>query len=130
MFENDPTLDGKYLGSITRDFVKVANTLKEAAYQLRVRNISPCPIFVVSKDASPIGQLLMGRLDFPDLEWNYFFSFLDEFQQRQLIAEDRIEDFVAVYKNPDEFCCLFVIDRDFVNFLFVPYPEDLPIEYD
>lgn len=130
MFENDPELDGKYLGIITRDFVKVANTLKEASYQLRIRHISPHPIFVVSKAPTAIGQLLIGRADFPDLEWNYAFSFLSEFEQRELVAQDRIEDFKQVYKNPDEFCCLFVIDSAFVNFIFLPYPEDLPIEYD
>ena len=33
--QNDPRLNGKYLGTITKDFVVVADTLKEAAYQVR-----------------------------------------------------------------------------------------------
>ena len=28
------------------------------------------------------------------------------------------------YKDADEFCCLFVLDKEFTNFVFVPYPED------
>ena len=32
---NDPELSGKYLGTITKDFVKVSDILKEASYQVR-----------------------------------------------------------------------------------------------
>jgi hypothetical protein len=32
---NDPELNGKYLGTISEDFIKVADTLKEASYQIR-----------------------------------------------------------------------------------------------
>ena len=59
-----------------------------------------------------------------DLDWNYYVTYLDEFVQRKIVANDKIDDFRKIYKNPDEFCCLFVIDGDFVNFLFVPYPEE------
>lgn len=55
---NDPELNGKYLGTISGDFVKVADTLKEASYQIRVRGFSDYPIFPVCKEEQPIGQLL------------------------------------------------------------------------
>ena len=41
--QNDPELSGKYLGTITQDFVLVCNTIKEAAYQMRKREISDYP---------------------------------------------------------------------------------------
>ena len=121
--ENDPELDGKYLGTISADFAVVSETLKEASYQLRKRNISPYPIFPVSKEELPIGALLIDRQDLL-LKWNFYFSFLDEFVQRQLVESDRVQDFKEVYKDPDEFCCLFVVDVDFTKFVFLPYPED------
>lgn len=58
------------------------------------------------------------------LEWNYYASFMDEFVQRELIAEDRQEDFKNTYKDPDEFCCLFVIDHEFAKFVYIPFPID------
>ena len=64
-----------------------------------------------------------GRRDL-GLDWNYFASFLDEFVQRELIAKEKEEDFKGNYKDPDEFCCLFVIDKEFTRFVFIPYPED------
>ncbi|UXP32235.1 hypothetical protein N6H18_17995 [Reichenbachiella agarivorans] len=120
---NDPELNGKYLGTITQDFVKVCENIKEASYQIRARGFSDYPIFPISKQEVSIGQILYkaGELD---NDWNYSASFLDEFVQRKVVEEDKIEMFKEAYKDADEFCCLFVIDKDFTNFVFVPYPED------
>jgi len=120
---NDPELNGKYLGTISRDFVKVADTIKEASYQIRKRGFSDYPIFPICKEEQPIGQLLLDQ-HLAQLEWNYYASLLDEFVQRGLVDEAKQEDFKATYKDPDEFCCLFVVDKTFTNFVFIPYPED------
>ncbi|MCC5928117.1 MAG: hypothetical protein JJU28_02625 [Cyclobacteriaceae bacterium] len=121
--ENDPELNGKYLGTITRDFVLVSETLKEASYQIRKRGFSDFPIFPVSKNELPIGLMLIGKGEMEN-QWNYHAAYLDEFVQRKIIGEDKKAEFEAVYKSPDEFCCLFVVDGAFTNFLFIPYPED------
>ena len=123
--ENDPELQSKakYLGTISKDFAVVSDTIKEAAYQMRIRKISDYPIFPVSKIDLPIGSLLIHKQEL-DLKWNYNISFLDEFVQRQLVTSEHIEDFKRNYKNPDEFACLFIVDQDFTNLLFIPYPED------
>ncbi|ELR69438.1 hypothetical protein C900_04970 [Fulvivirga imtechensis AK7] len=120
---NDPELNGKYLGQISEDFVVVADTLKEASYQIRKRKFSDYPIFPISKIELPIGQLLIGKEELA-VNWNYNASFLDEFIQREIVSEDNMEDFKASYKDPDEFCCLFVVDDNFTRFVFIPYPED------
>ena len=119
---NDPELSGKYLGTISTDFVKVADTLKDASYQIRKAGFA-YPIFPISQGDQPIGQILIPKTDRP-LSWNYFVSFLDEFVQRELVGKEKEEDFKNTYKDPDEFCCLFVIDKEFTRFVFIPYPED------
>ncbi|MTI30161.1 hypothetical protein [Xanthovirga aplysinae] len=119
---NDPQLNGKYLGTISEDFVVVAETLKEASYQIR-KNGFDYPIFAISKDDLPIGQLLIGKQDVA-IKWNIYASFLDEFEQRGLVDKEKDANFKDTYKNPDEFCCLFVVDKEFTNFVFIPYPED------
>ena len=120
---NDPELNGKYLGTITADFAVVSETLKEASYQIRKRDFSDFPIFPISKVNIPVGQLLIGSTELAN-RWNYYASYLDEFIQRKLIDADKEEEFKKTYKDPDEFCCLFVVDEDFTNFLYIPYPED------
>ena len=119
--DNDPTLNGKYLGSITQDFVIVSDTLKEAAYQVRKQGFSEYPIFPIAKTPVPIGQLLIARGELAT-HWNYYITYLDEFIQRQLVED--VDEFKKAYKNPDEYSCLFVIDEAFTNFVFIPYPEE------
>ncbi|WP_339606767.1 hypothetical protein [uncultured Roseivirga sp.] len=119
--QNDPELSGKYLGTITKDFVLVAETLKEAAYQVKKRGFSEFPIFPISKTDISVGQLLIGKNEM-NTTWNYSITYLDEFVQRKLVEDE--EAFKKAYKDPDEFCCLFVVDQEFTNFLFIPYPED------
>ncbi|MDZ4716100.1 MAG: hypothetical protein SH819_11590 [Cytophagales bacterium] len=119
---NDPELSGKYLGTISVDFIKVSDTLKESSYQIRKAGFA-YPVFPICADAQPIGQLLIDRMP-TSLKWNYYASYLDEFVQRELVAKEKEDAFRNSYKDPDEFCCLFVIDKDFTRFVFIPYPED------
>lgn len=122
---NDPELNARYMGSISSDFVRVADQIKEASYALRSRGISRWPIFPISRTALPIGALLIGKTEGPEpLAWHYYMSFAEEFVQRDLIAADRLPAWEAAYKDPDEYCCLFVVDTDFTNFVFIPYPEE------
>ena len=121
--QNDPELNGKYLGTITKDFAIVADTLKEASYQIRKREISKFPIFIFSKQAVPLGSLLLSA-DEAALDWHVFVTYLSNFVEKNVISEEKVADFQVAYKDPDEFCCLFVVDHDFTNFVFVPYPED------
>lgn len=120
---NDPELSGKYLGTITKDFATVSDTLKEASYQIRRRDISKHPIFVFARLPVPFGSLLISP-DEMDTEWYVLASYLDIFVQQGVISPEHIEDFEAAYKDADEFCCLFVVDGEFTKFVFVPYPED------
>ncbi|OGX91849.1 hypothetical protein [Hymenobacter coccineus] len=120
---NDPELNGKYLGTITKDFATVSDTLKEASYQIRKRNISKYPIFVFAKQEVPLGSLLVNA-DELNLQWHVYASYVELFIQQGIIGADGIESFEEHYKNSDEFCCLFVLDEEFTKFVFVPYPED------
>ncbi len=119
--QNDPELSPKLMGQISQDFLKVSDLLKESSYQIRTRGFSDFPIFPISKEESPIGQTLYPK-ETLNTEWNYNVTYLDEFVQRKLI--DKEEEFKSTYKDPDEFCCLFIMDSEFTNFVFIPYPVD------
>lgn len=119
--QNDPELDPKYLGKISSDFVKVFETLREASYAIRKQGFSDFPIFPMCQVPQPIGQVLIEAFQ-AENDWHYSASFMEEFIQRGVVANEDI--FKQNYKDPDEFCCLFVIDEQFTNFVFVPYPID------
>ncbi|MFN8347128.1 MAG: hypothetical protein U0X91_19155 [Spirosomataceae bacterium] len=120
---NSPDVNRQLLGMVSQDFVKVADQLKEASYQIRKRGFSENPIFVAVQKELDLGLLLIAKSEL-DNEWSYRASFLDEFVQRELIGPEAVEMFRENYKNPDEFCCLFVVRGDFAGFVFIPFPED------
>ncbi len=120
---NSPDVDRKLLGLISQDFVKVADQLKEASYQIRKRGFTEHPVFVVGRDDAEIGLALFERESMGN-KWNYRASYLQEFLDRNLVGEESVELFKENYKNPDEYCCLFVLEKDFAGFVFVPFPED------
>ncbi|MEM6297093.1 MAG: hypothetical protein AAF740_00215 [Bacteroidota bacterium] len=119
----DQPLDGKYLGQITSDFVKVAHLLRQASYEIRKRNISQSPIFVMTREPAAIGQLLIEPRQFEN-DWFYSASFMEEFEQRGLIHGEGKQIFAEHYKNPDEFACVFVVTEDFTKFTYIPFPEE------
>jgi hypothetical protein len=120
---NDPELNGKYLGTITKDFATVSDTLLEASAQVRKMEVSQYPIFVFARQEVPLGLLLVNA-DELNLEWHVFASYLELFVQQGIVDAEGVAAFQATYKDPNEFCCLFVLDEEFTNFVFVPYPED------
>ncbi len=121
---NSPGLDGKYLGEISSDFLKVSESLKEASYQIKKRGFSDFPVFAVSKNILPIGTILIAQMEQNGNIYNYYASMMEEFIQREIIATDAIESFKENYKDPEEFSCLFVMDNAFAGFIYIPFPED------
>jgi hypothetical protein len=120
---NSPELNQKLMGYISQDFIKVADQLKEASYQIRKRGFSDYPIFAVTNNEVELGALL---IDAKELTNNYSYraTYMQEFVDRKLIGEESVGLFTENFKSPDEFCCLFALIGDFSGFVFVPYPED------
>jgi len=113
----------KYLGTISADFVRVADKLKEASYLIRKHGDYAYPIFPISNVPLSVGALLIEKGE-TNNQWHYYAAYLDVLIQCGLLAEDKAAAFQNAYKDPDEFCCLLVIDNDFTNFVYIPYPEE------
>lgn len=118
-----PELTGKQLGAISSDFIQVADKLKEASYVIRTQGKFDYPIFPMSRTPVEMGALLIEPGENTPHQWYYYAAYLEAFVQNKLIDQDKIEDFKKTYKNPDEFCCLFVVDAAFMSFIHIPYPE-------
>jgi hypothetical protein len=120
---NELTLDGKYLGTLSADFVKVADRLKEASYLIRKQGGCSYPIFLISKVPIAVGALLIEKGEM-DNQWCYYAAYLDVLIQCGLVDEGKATAFENTYKDPEEFCCLLVVDTGFTNFVYIPYPEE------
>ncbi len=120
---HNTTLDAKYLGILSADFIKVADKLKEASYLIRKIGNYPYPVFVVSQAPVSLGALLIEKDELGN-QWNYYATYLEVLVQCKLIIEDKVDAFKNTYKDPDKFCCLLVVDTSFTSFLYTPYPID------
>lgn len=120
---NSPEANQKLLGKVSGDFIKVADNLKEASYQIKKRGFSQYPVFILTRLRVEIGTTLFMPQDLGTI-YEYKASFLEEFVQRELIAAESEILFKENYRDNEEFACLFVMDGDFAGFVYVPYPED------
>lgn len=119
---NSPELDKKQLGLITEDFLKVCDHLKEASYQIKSRKFSDYPVFVATINDVPVGNTLFYKDDLKT-RYEYKASFFEEFVDRNLIGKESLELFKENFRNPEEYCCLFVMDGQFASFVYIPFPD-------
>lgn len=120
---NSPEINQKLMGKVSSDFVIVSEHLKEASYQIIKRKYSENPIFVLTTENVEVGVTLFKKEDF-QTTYEYKASYLEEFLTRNLVGEESKEFFRENYKDPEEYCCLFVIDESFAGFIYLPYPND------
>lgn len=120
---NSPEINQQLMGKVSSDFIKVSDHLKETSYQVRSRNFSKYPIFIVSDKEVDLGVLLFDRKDFSTV-YQYRAGFLENFLENEMIGKESKELFIENYKNPDEYCCLFVLDNEFAGFVYLPFPND------
>jgi hypothetical protein len=118
-----PSLDSTYLGAISSDFVKVADKIKEASYWIRERGGYTYPLFLMAPSEIALGTLLIAQNEL-DNQWYYYAAYLDALVQSGLIDPQKLSDFKQHYKDPDEYCCLLVVEQAFTNFIYIPYPVD------
>jgi hypothetical protein len=120
---NSPEINKVLMGKVSSDFVKVCDHLKEASFQIRKRKFSDFPIFILHLNPIEMGTLLFNTEDF-QTKYSYRASFFEEFVSRDMIGEESIELFKEYYKDPEEYCCLFVIENEFAGFIYLPFPID------
>ncbi len=82
------------------------------------KEVSSFPIIVVHRQSINLGILLTPESGHNNLLLSA--SSLEEFSAKQLIETDRIDNFKQIYKDPDSFLCLFVLENTGATFVFLP----------
>ena len=93
--------------------------MSKAADVILDQEVSEYPIFVLFKDEVSIGVRLIEG-DKKLAKWSINASTLEELATKNVIDNDKVEQFRQVYKDPTEYFCLFVIDEGAANFVFSP----------
>jgi len=81
--------------------------------------VSQFPIFVVAKQPIALGINIIDR-EKANSNWSINVSSLEEFVSKQLVFENKMEEFKTTYKDPAEFLCLFVLSDLGAQYMFLP----------
>jgi len=103
------------------DMRQIQDLLVMTSQTVMDQDVSSFPIFVVYQraEAPELGIPIADEASNPG-SWVVNISTLEEFVARQLISDERIENFKAVFKDPRVYFCLFLIEAGQANFIFLP----------
>lgn len=106
---------------LEKELVGYKPTLAKAAEVIRVQDVSLFPIFIVHQSIVDIGINIVDK-DAVRGSWSVNASTLEELVTKQVIAEEKVEDFQLLYRSHADDLCLFVLSELGANFIFLPKP--------
>lgn len=112
------------LAHLRGELILMKESIKETAMDIIKEGFSKHPIFVAHREPIKIGEVILDKEDMATL-WSISASTLEEFNEKNLIPEEKKTFFVANFKNPKEQFCLFVISQGSARFVFVPYKTEI-----
>jgi hypothetical protein len=96
-----------------------AKVLGEAADVIKDQGVSNYPIFIVHQLEISMGIPLIDK-ESSKGKWNINASTLEEFVSKNIIFNEKAQDFIDTYKNSDTNLCLFVLSELGADFIYIP----------
>lgn len=93
--------------------------LRQASRTIIDEGVSRHPIFVFHHDSIEIGLKLVEAVQTTG-HWTVNASTLEEFVARRLIEEAKVQAFIKTFKDPEKHFCLFVLEDERAEFVFLP----------
>lgn len=107
------------LNKLRKDLEPFIQIMDKASDELINQEISKYPIFIIHQQEINLGILLVDKeKNKSNLSINL--STLEEFATKNVIKEERVENFIDIYKNANDYFCLFIIDNLGSKFAFIP----------
>ena len=110
------------LVSLERDLKEFNDALHEVAVEIIVEGLSKYPIFVAHQHELKLGEVILDRHEL-NADWTIHASTLEEFVERGVIKPELKERFIASYKSPKDYMCVFVVVPEGANFVYYPYTK-------
>lgn len=98
-----------------KPYMEVMGTAADAIVE---KGISDYPVLVIHQQQIELGIPVVKR-DEVEGNWSVNASTLEEFVMKNVIQQDKTEDFQSIYKDPSEYLCLFILSELGAQFIFV-----------
>lgn len=115
---NEEFIRAKY-HQLEEEIKPYAALMGKVADSILDQDISSYPIFVVHQFELSLGIPLVERQE-GGAKWSINASTLEELATKKVVEMSRVDSFRQVYKDPQDFLCLFVLSDLGANFIFVP----------
>ena len=96
------------------------NIMNKASDTILDQEVSSYPIFVTSKLEINIGVALVARDPQKRLDWYIHASTLEELHTKNIVLNDKLDEFRKVFKDPTLNLCLLVLSDLGAQFIFLP----------
>ncbi len=114
-----PTDDARIFLQLQRDMAPWLHMLGAAADTILDQDVSRYPIFITHRlEELELGIPLLQHD--PATPWSVHVSTLEELATKRLVDMTKVDDFRRVYRDPQDFLCLFVLDGQDARFVFMP----------
>ncbi len=88
------------------------------------KEVSKYPIMVAHQAELELGIPIVTKKTFPQGNWNIHASSLEEFVTKQIINDEKVQNFRATYKDANAFICVFTLSELGAQFVFMPRSEE------
>ena len=93
--------------------------LRKASDIIMDKEVSDYPIFIVHQQEIELGIPIIDSKSYKS-PWNIHASSLEEFVSKQIIFEEKVEEFKISFKDPYSYLCLFVLSELGAKFIYLP----------
>lgn len=104
---------------LEKELANYLPALNEAAEEIVNNNVSLYPIFVIHQHFVDIGIQMVTKEKVSG-NWSVNASTLEEFVTKQIITNEKVDEFRQTYKEKKEDLCLFVLSELGADFIFMP----------
>lgn len=109
----------KYFSQIQKQIIPYLKVMSKAADVIQEQDVSSFPILVLSQEMVNIGINIVDKAQL-NAPWNMNASTLEELVAKQIVVQEKVEDFRLVYKKSEPDLCLLLLTDEDANFVFVP----------
>lgn len=109
-----------YLNTLRLDLNFFKESIREVSKDIISEGYSQYPVFIAHQSEVKLGEVILDR---EELGTNFTVqaSTLEELMERNVVMEKNKEKFIKAYKDPDQFCCIFLVTEHGAQFVFVPF---------
>ena len=110
----------KIIDTLKSDLIIYDEMIKEVSAEMIAEEYTKFPVFIATEHDVKIGELIIDKNDMAGT-FNMYATTMEEMLDKNLILENKKNDFVKAYKDPKKFMCIMLLTEKIASFIFSKY---------